>query len=319
MYVLRIATLLLALVTTGATCRNNQETGDTPSASASAPTVELVGIDTDSLTPREHQVWSKLVTELLSPCPNVAVPVGQCVKEKRDCSLCIPAAKFLIRQVQAGRPQADVAASYGARFDAKQVKTIVLGDSPAKGSKDPAVTIVEFADFECPACGAVYPLLEAMYEKYGKSIRLVFKHYPLDPHPNAKLAARASYAAQKQGHFWKMHKLLFNNQQRLTEPDLIAYAREIGLDMRRFKKDLHSDEASDRVMQEKKQGESLGVEATPTIFINGRDCNLSKLANPLKDLEEWIELDIRQHGDKGGAKPAGSSSAKPPTTPTKGN
>ncbi|HHH29580.1 MAG TPA: hypothetical protein ENK57_14710, partial [Polyangiaceae bacterium] len=76
------------------------------------------------------------------------------------------------------------------------------------------------------------------------------------------------------------------------EPDLVKYAGDIGLDVNRFKKDLHSDEAKERVEQEKKQGETLGVAATPTLYINGREVDLSKLGNPVKDLEEWIELEI---------------------------
>jgi len=300
--------ILLALVTIGATCnRNKDETGGAPTASASAVKVELEGVDTGSLTAREHQLWSGFVSELLAPCPEVAVPVAQCVKEKRACDLCKPAADFLLRQVQAGRPKADVKDAYELRFDPKKVKTIVIGESPVKGADDPPVTLVEFADFECPACGAAYPLLEDIYAKYGKQMQMVFKNFPLAAHPNAKLAAQAGYAALKQGQFWKMHKMLFENQLRLTEPDLVQYAGDIGLDVARFKKDLHSDEAKDRVEQEKKQGETLGVAATPTIYINGREVDLSKLGNPVKDIEEWIELEIdmanKGHGG-GGAKKA---------------
>jgi protein-disulfide isomerase len=292
MNALRLSVLLLALVTTGATCnRNNDETGETPSAAA-VPLVELPGVKLDALTPREHQLWSGLVSELLSPCADVAVPVAQCVKEKRECALCLPAAEFLVRQVTSGRPKADISSVYQARFDPKAVKTVAIDESPAKGSKEPAVTIVEFADFECGACAAAFPLLETMYSKYGKQMRMVFKHFPLAAHPNAKLAAQAAYAAQKQGHFWKMHKMLFDNHPQLSEPELLKYAQEIGLDIARFKKDMHSDEAKKSVERDKKQGETLGVSATPTILINGRDCDLSKLANPAKDLEDWIELEI---------------------------
>lgn len=316
MYRFRLTPLiLLALVTIGATCnRNADEKGEAPTASASAPKVELEGVDTGSLTSREHQIWSGFVSELLAPCPDVAVPVAQCVKEKRDCRLCKPAAEFLLRQVQAGRPKADVKEAFEGRFDPKKVKTIVIGESPAKGADDPLVTIVEFADFECPACGAVFPLVEELYAKYGKQMQVVFKHFPLDTHPNAKLAAQAAYAAQQQGQFWKMHKMLFDNQMRLTEPDLVKYAGDIGLDVNRFKKDLHSDAAKDRVEQEKKQGESLGVAATPTLYINGREVDLSKLGNPVKDLEDWIELEIEM-ANKGSK--SGDVKKDEPTKPAK--
>jgi protein-disulfide isomerase len=307
--------LLLALLTTGATCnRKTEETGASPS-DPGHPKVELPGVDISSLTEREHQVWSSFVGELLSPCADVAVPVAQCVLEKRPCDLCVDAARFLVRQVQAGLPKKDVSALYAARFDAKAVKTIVIGDSAAKGSADPAVTIVEFADFECPACGMAAPLLEQMYAKYGANMRLVFKHYPLEAHLNAKLAAQAAYAAQKQGQFWKMHRVLFANQLRLSEPDLIEHAKTIGLDVERFTKDMHSDEAKAQVDNEKRQGEGLGVAATPTLFINGRDCDLSKLANPMKDLEEWIALELRIAAKVGGKAPATASSAQPRGAP----
>ena len=310
--------LLLALLTTGATCNRKTEETGAPPAESSHPKVELPGVDTSSLTEREQRVWSSFVSELLAPCPDVAVPLAPCVLDKRSCDLCVDAASFLVRQVQAGLPKKDVIALYSARFDPKAVKTIVIGDSAVKGVDDPAVTVVEFADFECPACGMAAPLLEQIYAKYGTKMRMVFKHYPLEAHLNAKLAAQASYAAQRQGQFWKMHRVLFDNQLRLSEPELIDYARELGLDVERFTKDMHSDEAKEHVAKEKRQGEGLGVAATPTIFINGRDCDLSKLANPVKDLEEWIELELKIAGaakSKGDAEPKPGASAAASAAP----
>ena len=303
MYVLRLAPLLVSLVTLGATCnRNKDETGAAPSGSAAASVV-LPGVDTESLTKREKNIWSALVAELASPCEDVAVPVAQCVKEKRECDRCLPAAKFVKRMVSAGKSKAEIAEIYEARFDPKAVKTIVLADSPTKGASDPGVIIVEFADFECGACGQVYPFLKEIYGKYGKKVRMVFKHFPLDLHSNAKLAAQAAYAAQKQGHFWKMHDLLFENQPRLTEPDLIKYAKDVGLDLNKFKKDMHSDGAKERWEKEKKQGESLGVSATPTIYINGRECDLTKLPDPDVEFGNWLDLELEQH-EKRRSKPA---------------
>ena len=298
--------LVVLALTTGATC--NDPKPKKQAAASAKPRVSLAGIDTASLTPREHQNWSDLVSELLSPCKEVAVPVYQCVKEKRACGTCLDAAQFLLRQVQSGRPKKVIADAYADRFAEDRVKTIVLGNSPSKGSSDAPVTLVEFADFECGACGAAFPLVEAAFAKFKPKLRVVFKHFPLSSHPNAKLAAQAAYSAQKQGQFWRMHKLLFSNQERLTEPDLHGYAEKIGLDLNRFKKDLHSKEARDRVKQEFNQGESLGVDATPTIYINGRSCDLSKLgSNPQVELEAWIALELKA---RAGAKaPAATSSA----------
>lgn len=307
-----IPLLLAASLTTGATCNSSSDVdGGAPSASASGPLIELAGVETSSLTKREHQVWSGYVRELIAPCPDVAVPIAQCVQEKRGCDLCVPAARFLLRQVQTGRPKKQVAELYAARFDPKMVKDVQISGSAMKGARDGVVTVVEFADFECPACGMVAELLEQVYLKYGKQMRLVFKHFPLQNHPNATLAAQAAYAAQRQGMFWKMHRRLFNDQQRLTEPDLINHAKELGLDVKRFKREMHSDEAKKWIAKEKAQGEQLGVKATPTIFVNGRDCDLSKLANPLKDFEDWIELEIKIASKK---RPTATGSSKPAPT-----
>lgn len=305
----RLLPLLIALsAACGSTCQQQPHGDAGPTATSNAgPRISLAGVDTASLSAREHVEWSGYVSELLAPCPDVAVPIAQCVSEKRDCAACLPAAKFLLRQVQAGAPKEQVSELFAMRFDPKMVKTIVLGDSPAKGSDNPSLTIVEFADFECSACAMAHPLIEALYQKYAKKMRVVYKHFPLSVHPNAKLAAHAAYAAQKQGAFWKMHKTLFENQDRLTEPDLVGFATEIGLDVDRFKKDLHSDETKERVEREMKQGESLGVDATPTIFINGRECDLTLLANPLKDLEDWMDLEIML---------AGGNSSAPSALPT---
>jgi protein-disulfide isomerase len=313
--------LLVALLTLGATCNRNQGDGadGVPSTEVTpVPLVELEGFKTGDLTKPEHQKWSAYVSEFLAPCPDVAVPVAQCIREGRKCDRCGPAADFLMRQVRAAIPKTDLAAAYTARFDDKAVKTIVIGDSPSKGPEDAVVTIVEFADFECPACMMMFPLLEDMYVRYGKHIRMVYKHYPLEQHPNARLAAQAAYAAQKQGQFWKMHKTLFSAQGQLSEADLHNYAQQIGLDVARFKKDLDSDAARERVNAEQKQGESLGVAATPTIFINGRECDLRLFGeNALPELEAWIELEIKLAGRTVEASsPAPGVSAPPSSAPS---
>ena len=318
---LRWTPLVVALIgTTGATCQQQGENADGGGAVSARPRIKLPKVDTSSLTAREHQSWSELVTELLSPCKDVAVPIAQCVKEKRACPTCLPAANFLLRLVQAGRPKKEAIAVFEARFPPDKIKTIVIGGSASKGPQDAPVTLVEFADFECGACGVASPWIDELYTKFAGKLRVVFKHFPLANHPNAKLAGQAAFAAQKQGQFWRLHKLMFANQTRLSEPDLVGYAEKIGLDVARFKRDMHSKDAKQRVEQEKQQGETLGVDATPSIYINGRICDLSKLGNPLRELEQWIELDIKLAGQKVPSSAPSSSSAKasasaPPTAP----
>jgi protein-disulfide isomerase len=269
--------------------------------------LELAGVDTSKLTKREHRAWTRLVRELLAPCPAVAVSVAQCVTEKRDCAACTPAARYVAELVQAGRGKQDARDMYKARFHPDAKKTIVVGDSPSVGPVAALVTIVEFADFECPACGQLSRPLAALQQAHHDKIRLVFKHYPLKAHhPHAMLAAQAAVAAQKQGQFWKMAHVMFDNQDKLTESDLLAYAKKIGLDVTSFGADLASQGVKDRVAQDMRQGDSLGLPGTPSVYVNGR------LAD-MQALPQWIALELELVGAK--AKPAGATSAASVTKP----
>lgn len=266
--------------------------------------VVLPGIDASSLTVREQLVWSELVTELAVPCQGVDVTVARCVAEGRDCPSCVPAAELLLRQVQRGSPKKQIGEVFADRFAPDRVKTVVIGDSASKGPRDAPVTVVEFADFQCPACGVVAGLLDKVLASFAGQVRMVFKHFPWSYHQYAALAAQAAFAAQQQGQFWRMHQRLFADRRRLAEPDLLEAARSIGLDVERFRADMHSDQARARVAQELRQGESLGVVATPTVLINGRDCDLSKLGDPERELREWIRLEIDLAARRAASPPA---------------
>src|SRR5436190_7001749 len=153
MPLLRSSTLIVALVALNAsTCRGKND--DTKPAAT--PEVSLPEVDTSALTPRERREWASQVSELLAPCPDVPVSISQCVQEKRPCKTCLPAAQFLLKQVQAGKPKKDREDAFHGRFDAAKVRTLVTDGSPEKGSPDAVVTIVEWADFECPFCKLVY-------------------------------------------------------------------------------------------------------------------------------------------------------------------
>jgi protein-disulfide isomerase len=195
------------------------------------------------------------------------------------------------------------------------VKTLSVDDSPGIGPPDAPVTIVEWADFECPFCRLVYPLLEDLVKRFDGQVRLVYKFYPLGSHPHGEIAARAAVAAMNQGKFWEMHHTLFDNQERLEQADLERYAKELRLDVVKFRKDLTSDETSARIEKDKQQAEGVGLEGTPMIFINGREVDLTHLAtpsNPAEDLEDWVKLDIELAGHAPKAAPAPSQVAAPP-------
>ncbi|WP_033343359.1 DsbA family protein [Catenuloplanes japonicus] len=140
---------------------------------------------------------------------------------------------------------------------------------------DGRVTVVEFLDFECAACGAAYPGVERLRADYGNSITYVVRYFPIASHPNAYTSAHAAEAAARQGAFEPMYRKLFDNQrawggqrQDRTET-FIGYARELGLDSEKFRADMADPAVDARVRAEADDGVRLGVQGTPTFFVNG--------------------------------------------------
>jgi protein-disulfide isomerase len=139
-----------------------------------------------------------------------------------------------------------------------------------QGPADAPVTLVEYGDYECPYCGAAYPIVKQIQEAMGDELRFVFRNFPITTsHPHAGQAAEAAEAAAAQERFWPMHDLLYENQQRLEAADLVAYAGRLGLDTDRFGRDLaeHAHEA--RVREDFMSGVRSGVNGTPTFFLDG--------------------------------------------------
>jgi protein-disulfide isomerase len=262
----------------------------------------LKGIDTSALTARERADWSGAVSELLSPCPDQPVSLEQCVNESRACSSCLPAARYLVEQVKRGRTRVQIDAAYRARFAADQVKSIDIAGAPSKGAPSAPVVIVEFADFECPACADKRPLLDKIVEEHAGKVRLVFKNYPLSMHPNAEKAARAGVAAHQQGKFWALHALLFENQTDLSPANMEKLAQQAGLDLARFRQDRDSEATADIVMRDRKQGEALNIDSTPSLFINGRKFPGSPDFD--QDLEDWLKLEFELTHATGAKSPA---------------
>lgn len=297
--------LLMGFAATGSTCREQSGVSKDPDKVAD---VNLAEVDTSMFTEREKRDWSAAVSELLAPCSDVQVPIAQCVQEKKNCTKCVPAAKFLVRQVRDGKSREQMDEAFHNRFDPAKVKNVEIGSAPSRGNASGAVTIVEFADFECPVCGAVYPVLEKAFDAKKDKVRFVFKFLPLPKHMHAEPAARAAIAAMNQGKFWEMHHKLFENQEHLEQSDLEGYARDLGLDVAKFKQDMQSKETTDRIEADKKQADSLKVKGTPTIYVNGREYDRSQ------EIGDWIQMDLELAGDV--AKPAVQTSAADAATPS---
>ena len=140
-----------------------------------------------------------------------------------------------------------------------------------RGGEQAAVTLVEYGDYECPYSRAAFRTIGRLEQQLGGQLRFVFRHLPLTGiHPHALAAAHLAEAAALQGRFWPMHELLFGHQQALTDPDLLRYADQLGLDRGRLGIDLEGPTVSHRVQADADSALESGARGTPTLFINGR-------------------------------------------------
>lgn len=146
----------------------------------------------------------------------------------------------------------------------------VTEDDHVAGPMDAPLTLVEYGDFECPHCGAAHRVVEEIQRLLGDSLRFVYRHFPLTQiHPHAAHAAEASESAAAQGAFWEMHDVIFENQDALTDRDLVRYAAAIDIDAEQVADDLAAGTWEPRVRRDFASGVRSGVNGTPTFFVNG--------------------------------------------------
>ena len=157
------------------------------------------------------------------------------------------------------------------------------------GNEDAATILVEFSDFQCPACAAFHPVVKGLAEKYPQDLKTIYRHFPLPQHKNAQKAAEAAQIAGEQGKFWEYVELLFQNQEKMSEEDLVKYAKELNLDMERFSNALKSGTYEQFVTEDLNAGRKLGVDSTPTFYLNNR----KMIIGSFKDFEEQIDTAIK--------------------------
>jgi protein-disulfide isomerase len=150
------------------------------------------------------------------------------------------------------------------------VFSISTSDQPSLGKAEAPVTVIVFTDYQCPSCAAIHPALERLVKEYGDRVRLVARDFPLNRHNDAFKAAEAAEAAREQGKYWEYVQLLMRNQSALTVDKLKEYATELALDRPRFDSALETGKFKETVQNDIEEGMRLGIEATPTVFINGR-------------------------------------------------
>ncbi len=168
---------------------------------------------------------------------------------------------------------------FGGRSRLEDTLTLakITADDWTQGPETAPLALIEYSDFQCPACAAYQSLVKKVLENYGEQIRFAYRHFPLPQHQNAEEAAYAAEAAGKQGKFWEMHDRLFENQTiwaELSQSEAKAlfatYAGELGLDPNKFETDRASTETTTRVSTNANSGQTIGVNSTPTFFLNNK-------------------------------------------------
>ena len=296
---MRIALQLAGLLPLGlavlgwSSCRDSSASSPGAQAAASAPAAEpkdttLPGIDTSAMTPRERHEWSALVGELLAPCAAVPVPIAQCVQERRPCTPCTRAAKWIAGAVRNGASEEQVRRAYKDRFDPGAVRAIPIDGSPTKGPDDAPVTVIELADFECPHCAGAVPTIDAVMEAHPGKVRLVYKSYTLAFHTRGEPAARAAFAAGFKGSSGRWSTCSSSGSSTWRTRDLERYARMLRLDVAKWKADMDSTAIKDRIAQDRRLGEDLKVKGTPTMYVNGRELDIEQE----ESLEERVDAEL---------------------------
>jgi protein-disulfide isomerase len=149
--------------------------------------------------------------------------------------------------------------------------TVQIQGHPSKGPADAPVTIVEFSDFECPFCGGLFPTLKRVEQNYSEKVRIVYRQFPLNNlHPHAQKAAEASLCANEQNKFWQLHDAMFTDQQNLTVDDLKSKAATLSMNAANFATCLDSGKYAAAIRESLAEGNKVGVDGTPALFINGR-------------------------------------------------
>jgi protein-disulfide isomerase len=250
-------------------------------------TSPLPGVDVAKLDKKRQEMFYRLVASLGSPCGK-AHSLRTSVVSDTSCRRAPFAAKLVMEMLSDEASEADIKEEYRNKYESKAPpKELVLATAPRSGPADAPIVIVEFFDYECGACQAFKPELEKVAKQYPADVAVYYKMFPLSQHKDSKSAAQAAVAAHRQGKFHEMHEVLFARSPAHTRADVMAYARELGLDLAKFETDYAA--AAAVVEGEIAEGSAVGVDHTPTMFFNGMEYQGPTHS---KYLGLWVEEEI---------------------------
>ena len=244
----------------------------TPKVPPGEMIMEAKGVDLSKLSESQRSVFFQIINSEPSACDKPH-SMAKSLRDDDKCRDSLIASQFVADYVVAGAATSEVRKGLQEVVADLKPRDIATTGRPTHGAERAPVTVVVFADFECPHCKMEAPKIRKAVDQFRGRAKLVFKHFPLSMHPRAKVAAAASEAAHLQGKFWEMHDVIFANQDKLSDEDLVSYAQRVGLDMAKFNADFKAAKQTKTVEKDKADGEKAGVDGTPAVFVNGRRAN----------------------------------------------
>jgi protein-disulfide isomerase len=244
---------------------------------------ELPGVDFSSLTAAEKLDALTILREEGCPC-GCGMMLAQCRIHDPNCPLSPGLAAQVVKAIADGKSMAAVKAELEAAAPPPRPEQpampqeatlgekvdIPIDGAPFKGPASARVTIVEFSDFQCPYCSQATAWADSILAAYPQDVKLVFKQFPLPFHPQARLAAEASLAAHAQGKFWQLHDKMFASYKSIDRSNILAWAREVGIDADRLAKEIDAGKYKAAVDADMRHAEKAGVQGTPSFYFNGR-------------------------------------------------
>jgi protein-disulfide isomerase len=267
-YFLLIACVAACLAQTPAA---NPQSVDAWKTASQLPNVDFAGLSAD-----QKQQVLKLLREENCTC-GCTMKMAECRIKDPKCVFSRMSAEAAVKTLKDGK---GVDAMRKAALAEDHLKTLDVpvkirtDGEPVKGPANAKITLVEFSDFQCPYCAQAAAKLDQILSKHPADVRLVYKQYPISMiHPQANFAARASLAANLQGKFWPLHDLMFKNNEKLSPENITAWAKQVGINMDKFNKDVQSPAIKKAVEHGVAEADEIGVLGTPTVFLNGQRYN----------------------------------------------
>jgi protein-disulfide isomerase len=262
-----------------------------PPVSASEPQAVLPGVDLEGLSTEQQRAVAEFALDefCYCGCPHT---ISSCLREHQGCSHAPRMASQAVRLARGGATKADIlkqVTAYYAAFD-RRADLTVKAFGPPLGEESAPIALVEFSDFTCPYCKGFRPQLEAFVEKHAGRVKLYFKPFPIESHPNAVEAAQAAEWAREKGLFWPMHDRMFEAAPALAADDLAEHAAAVGGDAEDLRAALAEGRYRGKIQVSQAEARNAGIKGTPTVFMNGRlltDLSEEALEQALRDEEEW--------------------------------